>query len=162
MFRLEQKNLITLFITIRIDFISLSKKIRVFLQMSISLGYTVAQMVKNLPTMQENRFEPWVGKISWRREWLSTPVFLLGKPSGQRNLAGYSPWGHKESDMTERLTLSLLSITEYISVISVSFTGLRLHHQERYFYTELRKERRRENFCTYGPTIRNGDLLIPI
>ena len=37
-------------------------------------------------------------------EWHPTPVFLLGKSHGQRSLVGYSPWGHKESDMTERLT----------------------------------------------------------
>ena len=49
-------------------------------------------------------FSPWVGKIPWRREWLPTPVFLPGEFHGQRNLAGYSPWGRKESDMTERLT----------------------------------------------------------
>ena len=35
-----------------------------------------------------------------------TPVFLSGEPHGRRSLAGYSPWGHKELDMTERLTLS--------------------------------------------------------
>ena len=52
------------------------------------------------------RFNPWVGRIPWRREWLLTPVFLLGEISGQRSLAGYSPWGHKESDTTERLTHS--------------------------------------------------------
>ena len=40
----------------------------------------------------------------WRREWQSTPVFLAGESHGQRNLSGYSSWGHKESD-TERLTL---------------------------------------------------------
>ena len=33
--------------------------------------------------------------------FLSTPVFLLGKFHGQRNLVGYTPWGHKESDMTQ-------------------------------------------------------------
>ena len=47
---------------------------------------------------------PWVGKIPWRREWQSTPVFLPREFCGQRSLAGYSPWGHRESDMTERLT----------------------------------------------------------
>ena len=47
------------------------------------------------------RFDPWVGKIPWRREWQSTSVFLPGKFHGQRSLAGYSPWGHEESDMTE-------------------------------------------------------------
>ena len=49
-------------------------------------------------------FCPWVGKIPWRREWRPTPVFLPGKSHGQRSLVGYSPWGHKESDMTEWLS----------------------------------------------------------
>ena len=39
-------------------------------------------------------------KIPWRREWLPTPVFLPGELHSQRSLAGYSPWGLKESDMT--------------------------------------------------------------
>ena len=42
--------------------------------------------------------------IFWRREWQSTLVFLSGEFHGQRSLAGYSPWGCKESDMTEQLT----------------------------------------------------------
>ena len=42
-----------------------------------------------------------VGKIPWRRAWQSTPVFLPGESHGQRSLAGYSPCGHKESDMTK-------------------------------------------------------------
>ena len=46
------------------------------------------------------RFNPWVGKISWRRKWQSTPVFLPGKSHGQRSLVGYSPWSYKESDTT--------------------------------------------------------------
>jgi len=37
----------------------------------------------------------------WSREWQLTPVFWPGKSHGQRNLAGYSPWGCKDSDMTE-------------------------------------------------------------
>ena len=47
-----------------------------------------------------------VRKVFRRREWLPTPVFLPGDSHGQRNLAGYSPWGCKETDTTERLTLS--------------------------------------------------------
>ena len=47
-------------------------------------------------------FAPWVGKIPWRRAWQPTPVLLPGKFDGQRNLAGYSPRGRKELDMTER------------------------------------------------------------
>ena len=43
--------------------------------------------------------------------WLKpTPVFLPGEFHGQRSMAGYSPWGHKEWDMTERLTLSLFIV----------------------------------------------------
>ena len=43
-------------------------------------------------------FDPWVGKIPWRRAWQPTPVFLPGESHGQRSLVGYSPWGHRESD----------------------------------------------------------------
>ena len=64
----------------------------------------VAQTVENLPAMQETRFDPWVGKIPWKRKWLPSPVFLPGKFHVQKSLAGYSPWGYKESDMTEQLT----------------------------------------------------------
>ena len=45
-------------------------------------------------------FDSWIGKIPWRRKWQLTPVFLSGKSHGQRRLAGYNPWGHKESDTT--------------------------------------------------------------
>ena len=48
-------------------------------------------------------FNPWVGKITWRRKWQPTPVFLPGESHGRRNLTGSSPWGPKELDMTERL-----------------------------------------------------------
>ena len=46
-------------------------------------------------------FDTWVRKIHWRRAWQPTPVFLPGESHGQRSLAGYSPRGHTESDMTE-------------------------------------------------------------
>ena len=48
-------------------------------------------------------FDPWVWKIPWRRKWQPTPVLLPGKFQGWRNLVGYSPWGCKELDTTERL-----------------------------------------------------------
>ena len=66
----------------------------------------VAQMVKHLSAMQETQ----VGKIPWRRKWQPTPVFLLGESHGQRSLAGYSPWGRKELDRTERPTLSAFTL----------------------------------------------------
>ena len=46
-------------------------------------------------------FNPWVREIPWTQKQQPTPVVLPGKSHGQRSLAGYSPWGHKESDMTE-------------------------------------------------------------
>ena len=46
---------------------------------------------------------PGSGRFPWIRKWQSTPVLLPGKSHGQRNLVGYSPWGGKESDTTERL-----------------------------------------------------------
>ena len=45
-------------------------------------------------------------------EWLSTPVFLPGEFHEQRSLVGYSPWGCKELDLIEQLTLSLSCIGE--------------------------------------------------
>ena len=53
---------------------------------------------------RRSRFDPWFGKIPCRTEWLPIPVFLSGELHGQRSLAGYSPWGCKESDMTEAHT----------------------------------------------------------
>jgi len=47
-------------------------------------------------------FNPWVGKIPWRRKWQPTPVFLPGESHGQRNLVGYSSWDCKESDATRQ------------------------------------------------------------
>ena len=52
-------------------------------------------------------FDPWVGRIPWRRAWQPTPVFLPGECHAQRSLVGYSPWGRKELNMTEWLTLSI-------------------------------------------------------
>ena len=63
----------------------------------------MAQLVKNPLVM----WEAWFGKIPWRREWLLTPVFLPGEFHRQSSLVGYSPCGCKESDTSERLTLSL-------------------------------------------------------
>ena len=63
-------------------------------------AFLVAQMVKNLPAMQEGSIS---GSGRSPGEGNGNPVFLPGKSHGWRSLAGYSPWGCKESDMTERL-----------------------------------------------------------
>ena len=46
-------------------------------------------------------FNPWVGKIPYRRKWQSTPLFLPGKFHEQRSQAGYISWGHKELNATK-------------------------------------------------------------
>ena len=63
----------------------------------------VAQMVKNLPATRRPGFNPWVGKIPGGGDSYLLQVFLPGELYGQRRVAGYSPWGLKELDMTERL-----------------------------------------------------------
>ena len=60
----------------------------------------VALVVKN-PPANAGLIPAWVGKIPWRRERQPTPALLPGESHGQRSLAAYSPWGHKESDTTE-------------------------------------------------------------
>ena len=79
----------------------------------------LAQMVKNPPAMQETWVWSLVRKIPWRRKRLPAPVFLPGEFHRQRNLAGYSPWGHTESDTTERLILWHTSI-KYLLVHPLS------------------------------------------
>ena len=53
--------------------------------------------------LRRPRFDPWVGKFPWRRKWQPTPVLLPGESHGGRSLVGYSPWGCKELETTERL-----------------------------------------------------------
>ena len=46
--------------------------------------------------------------LQWRRQWHPTPVLLPGKSHGRRSLVGSSPWGHEESNVTERLHFPFL------------------------------------------------------
>ena len=48
-------------------------------------------------------FNPWIGKIPWRRAWQPTPVFLPREFHGQRSLESYSPWNREESDTIEMI-----------------------------------------------------------
>ena len=64
-----------------------------------NLAFLVAQIVKNLPSMQEVGIQSWVGK-TLEKEMATHSIFLAGESHGQRSLAGYSPWGCKELDTT--------------------------------------------------------------
>ena len=68
----------------------------------VSLGFPCSSVSKESAcSAGDPEFDPWVGKIPWRRKWQPNPVSLLGKSHGQRSLVGCSPWGHKESGTTE-------------------------------------------------------------
>ena len=78
----------------------------------------MAQMVKNPLAMWETR----VPSLGWEdpleRKWQPTPVFLSGESHGQKSLRGYSPWGHKEWDTSERL--SIYDPEDLLSVCSMT------------------------------------------
>ena len=64
----------------------------------LSWGFPGGSVVKDLPASAGDTgdsFDPWVRRIPWRRARQPTPVFLLGKSRGQRNLEGYSSWDHR-------------------------------------------------------------------
>ena len=61
----------------------------------------VKNQLANAGDIRDAGSVPWSGRSPGRRAWQSIPVFLPGESHGQRSLAGYSPWGCKESDMTE-------------------------------------------------------------
>ena len=83
-----------------------------------ALAVGLAQTVKHLPTMRET----WVRSLGWERspgegKWQPTPVLLPGESHGWRSLVGYSPWGCKESDRTERLHFHFTSIKSIYIVV---------------------------------------------
>ena len=65
----------------------------IWLQVSMASGVPSGSAVKNPPAMQETWFDPWVGKIPWRKAWQPTPVSLSGQSHGQRSLAGLQSTG---------------------------------------------------------------------
>ena len=83
-----------------------------FLEFRTSL---VGQKVNNLPSCRRPRFNPWVGKMPWRRKWQPTPVYLPREFHGQRSLES-CPRGCKESDTTEKLKHTFLAISTLTSM----------------------------------------------
>ena len=80
------------------------------------MGFPGGSVEESTCQCKRYRFDPWVGKIPWRRKWQPTPVFLTGKSHGQRRLAGYyCSCGRKESDTTEQLIWSDLKV--YVSML---------------------------------------------
>ena len=87
------------------------QKFQEFERISRIWASLVAQRVKHLPAMRET----WVWSLGWedpwRRKWQPTPVFLPGESHGWRSMVGYSPWGRKELDTTERASHSTPLVT---------------------------------------------------
>ena len=81
----------------------LRKKPKVYLRRRFPGGSAGKEFVCSAGDRRHRRheFDPWVGKMLWRRKWIPTPVSLPGKFHQQRSLGGYIPWGLKESDTTE-------------------------------------------------------------
>ena len=85
--------------------LSIDASVSIYAGTVVQEGFPDSSVGKeNLPVMQETRVCSWVEKIPWKRNWQPSPIFLPRKPCGQRSLAGYSPWGRKEPDMTEWLS----------------------------------------------------------
>ena len=82
-----------------------------FLELSVTTTSPVAQTVRNPPAL----WEDWVRSLGWEdpleKEWLPTPVFLPGKFHGQRNLAGYCPWG------SQRVWVTFTSLQSPLNLI---------------------------------------------
>ena len=79
-----------------------NRKCKKFRLYSASSGASqVALLVKNQLVNAGDRVDPWVRKSLWRRAWQPTPIFLPGEAHRQRSLAGYGPWGCRESDTTD-------------------------------------------------------------
>ena len=72
-----------------------------FTKVPLESIHTISRLVKDSACNVRSGFDPWVGKIPWRRERFPTPVFWPGEFHGL-----YSPQGRKESDMTEWLSVS--------------------------------------------------------
>ena len=84
--------------------------------------------------LKRPEFDPWIRRIPCRREWHPTPVFLPGEFHGQRSLAGSSPWGCKELDMTEQEhTVFLFNVSSFgyktIFFFFLLFSLTTLHHK---------------------------------
>ena len=132
----------------------LSGSLRSFLYSSSSLG---AQLIKNPPAMWETWVWSLVGKFPWRRVWLPIPVFWPGEFHRL-----YSPWAHKESDMTERfhftvyschVLISLLLLGHIVSVLYCAHLCMKCSLDISNF---LEESSSLSNYIEKGDTITNG------
>ena len=97
-------------------------------------------------------FDPWVGKIPWRRKWQPTPVFLPGKSRGLRILVGYSPWGRQELDTTERLHFTCTGDTILVVEREEELKSLLVKVKEESKKAGLKFTIQKAKIVTFSPT----------
>ena len=101
------------------------KNLHISLLMDFSGGTSGKESACQCRRHKRCRFNPWVGKIPWRRAWQPTLVSLPRESHGQRSLVAYSSWGCKESDTTEQHTHTHTQhSTQLINIVSVISTNL--------------------------------------
>ena len=107
-------------------------------------GFPVGSVVESPPANARDAVSiPWSEQTPWSRKWQSTPVFLPENVYGQRNLAGNSPWNHKELDMTEQLSMQ----THMLRILIQYFTQNALVAQNCQFNSSC-KCKKKGNFLT--------------
>ena len=101
------------------------------------MKFTLATYLKGILSTTEQNNEIysrmswlWMSFNPWRRKWQPTPVFLPGKSDGRRSLVGYSPWGRKESDMTD-FTSYFLSLILNFAIVHKMFRIDKSHDRIR-------------------------------
>ena len=82
-------------------------------------------------TYTRHEFDPWAGKIPWRRAWQPTPAFLPGESHGQRNLVGYSPVGSQKCTSCSLLALEYFSLRFFFFLF---FTKIKILLYSRIFF----------------------------
>ena len=98
-------------------------------------------------------FDPWVGRIPWRRKWQPTPVVLPGKSHWQSSLVGYSPWGHRESDTTERLS-------KLAGHDSSSITDLSIPRWQNFFFNPVYQEKHSTQWTSIAIDIKTDPVVV--
>ena len=97
--------------------VSVCVYIYIYMHISFYDGFPGGSVVKNLPASAGDMrcgFNFQIRKIPWRRKWQPTPIILPKESHGQRSLAGCSPQGHKELEMTEQAGTSTIIRRQYV------------------------------------------------
>ena len=110
------------------------------------------------------RFNPWVGKIPWRKKWQPTPVFLPGESHGKRSLVGYRPQGCKDADTTEvtqhaQMNENLEKDIFYL-LLSSAFLHIKLAKIQKFYKLSVNVEGKSHCKGNISVTFLKGKLVV--